>query len=114
VIFEGLARGRVRRSQRTGLRCEERETLGSTATRAPLDADEVAKPVGVITVPVRPRTHTGAVSVVPRGDSALRLNVHLHVLVLDGVYVRDAAGKLGSMRSRRRRATKQLQKALRA
>ena len=32
---------------------------------------------------------TGAVSVVQRGDSALRLNVHFHVLVLDGVYVRE-------------------------
>jgi hypothetical protein len=34
------------------------------------------------------------VSVVQRGDSALRLNVHFHVLVLDGVYVRDALGTL--------------------
>ena len=33
-------------------------------------------------------------SVVQRGDSALRLNVHFHVLVRDGVYVRDADGKL--------------------
>ena len=33
---------------------------------------------------------TGAVSVIQRGDSALRLNVHFHVLALDGVYVRDA------------------------
>ncbi len=32
---------------------------------------------------------TGAVSVIQRGDSALRLNVHFHVLVLDGVYVRQ-------------------------
>jgi hypothetical protein len=45
-------------------------------------------------LPARTRAHTGAVSVVQRGDSALRLNVHFHVLVLDGVYVRDAAGKL--------------------
>src|SRR5688572_5425812 len=34
--------------------------------------------------------HTGAVCAVQRTDSALRLNVHLHVLALDGVYVRDA------------------------
>ena len=34
---------------------------------------------------------TGAVSVIQRGDSALRLNVHFHVLVLDGVYVREVA-----------------------
>ena len=33
--------------------------------------------------------HTGAVSVIQRGDSALRLNVHFHVLALDGVYVRE-------------------------
>ncbi len=32
---------------------------------------------------------TGAVSVIQRGDSALRLNVHFHVLALDGVDVRD-------------------------
>ena len=34
--------------------------------------------------------HTGAVCAVQRTDSALRLNVHLHVLSLDGVYVRDS------------------------
>lgn len=34
--------------------------------------------------------HTGAVCAVQRTDGALRLNVHLHVLALDGVYVRDA------------------------
>jgi hypothetical protein len=34
--------------------------------------------------------HTGAVCAVQRTDSALRLNVHLHVLALDGVHVRDA------------------------
>ncbi len=33
--------------------------------------------------------HTGAVAAIQRTDSALRLNVHAHVLVLDGVYVRD-------------------------
>jgi hypothetical protein len=33
--------------------------------------------------------HTGAVAVVQRADSALRLNVHVHALALDGVYVRD-------------------------
>lgn len=33
--------------------------------------------------------HTGAVCAVQRTDGALRLNVHLHVLALDGVYVRD-------------------------
>ncbi|MCC6214455.1 MAG: transposase [Polyangiaceae bacterium] len=33
--------------------------------------------------------HTGAVAVVQRADSALRLNVHVHALALDGVYVRE-------------------------
>jgi hypothetical protein len=33
--------------------------------------------------------HTGAVSIVQRFDSALRLNVHPHTLVIDGVYVQD-------------------------
>jgi len=37
------------------------------------------------------RMHTGAVAVVQRADSALRLNVHVHALALDGVYVRDGA-----------------------
>jgi hypothetical protein len=37
---------------------------------------------------------SGAVCFLQRFDSALRLNVHLHVLVLDGVYVRDADGRL--------------------
>lgn len=38
---------------------------------------------------------TGAVSVIQRADSSLRLNVHFHVLALDGVYVReDSAARL--------------------
>ena len=35
------------------------------------------------------RASTGAVASIQRTDSALRLNVHFHVLALDGVYVRD-------------------------
>jgi len=35
----------------------------------------------------------GAVTVIQRFDSALRLNVHAHTLVLDGVYVRGADGE---------------------
>jgi Putative transposase len=35
--------------------------------------------------------HTGAVAAIQRTDSALRLNVHVHVLALDGVYVRERA-----------------------
>ena len=37
---------------------------------------------------------TGSLCVVQRTDGALRLNVHLHVLALDGVYTEDAAGEL--------------------
>ena len=36
----------------------------------------------------------GAVTFIQRGDSSLRLNVHFHCLVLDGVYVRDERGVL--------------------
>jgi hypothetical protein len=35
---------------------------------------------------------TGTVTVIQRFDSALRLNVHMHTLVLDGVYVSDGEG----------------------
>jgi hypothetical protein len=37
---------------------------------------------------------TGLVAVVQRTDGSLRLNVHLHCLGLDGVYVRDQHGVL--------------------
>ncbi len=33
--------------------------------------------------------HTGAVTLIQRLGSALNLNVHLHMLFLDGVYVED-------------------------
>jgi hypothetical protein len=36
----------------------------------------------------------GAVTFIQRADSSLRLNVHFHCLVLDGVYVRGPAGPL--------------------
>jgi len=38
--------------------------------------------------------HTGAIAAAQRTDSALRLNVHFHILALDGVYVRDAKDAL--------------------
>lgn len=41
--------------------------------------------------------HTGAITFVQRFDSALRLNVHSHVLALDGVYVEGEAGALSFM-----------------
>jgi Putative transposase/Transposase zinc-binding domain len=37
---------------------------------------------------------SGAVVAIQRTDSALRLNVHLHVLALDGAYVREPEGAL--------------------
>jgi len=38
--------------------------------------------------------HAGAVTFVQRADAALRLSPHLHVLGLDGVYVRGSSGSL--------------------
>ena len=38
--------------------------------------------------------HTGAVTILQRFDSAVRLNVHPHTLALDGVYVRDESSGL--------------------
>ena len=35
------------------------------------------------------QAHSGAVTILQRFDSALRLNPHAHTLALDGVYVRD-------------------------
>ena len=35
------------------------------------------------------QAHTGAVTIVQRFDSALRLNVHPHTLVIDGVYIQQ-------------------------
>lgn len=40
------------------------------------------------------QAHTGSVLFIQRFDSALRLNVHGHLLSLDGVYVRGADGAL--------------------
>jgi len=44
----------------------------------------------ILDLPSVADAHTGAIAAVQRTDSALRLNVHFHILVLDGVYVRDA------------------------
>lgn len=38
--------------------------------------------------------HTGAVTLIQRFGSALNLNVHFHILFLDGVYAEDAYGKM--------------------
>ena len=45
--------------------------------------------------------HTGSVTVVQRFGSALRLNVHYHILVLDGGYSGDADGRLTFHRARK-------------
>jgi len=36
--------------------------------------------------------HTGAVTLIQRFGSALNLNVHLHMIFVDGVYLTDGAG----------------------
>ncbi len=38
--------------------------------------------------------HTGAVTLIQRFGSALNLNVHFHLLALDGAYAEDAYGKI--------------------
>ncbi len=38
--------------------------------------------------------HTGAVTLIQRWGSALNLNIHFHMLYLDGVYAEDAYGKI--------------------
>jgi hypothetical protein len=40
------------------------------------------------------QAHTGAVTIVQRLDSALRLNVHPHSLVIDGVYIQQGDSEL--------------------
>lgn len=45
--------------------------------------------------------HTGTVTVIQRFDSALRLNVDFHTLVLDGVHVKSDNGVLRFLRMRR-------------
>jgi len=40
------------------------------------------------------QAHSGAVTILQRFDSALRLNPHAHTLALDGVYVRDESSGL--------------------
>ena len=40
----------------------------------------------------RAQANTGAVTLIQRFGSALNLNVHFHLLVIDGVYVEEANG----------------------
>jgi hypothetical protein len=44
----------------------------------------------------RQRARTGAVTLIQRFGSALNLNLHFHMLFLDGVYVVGANGKVAS------------------
>jgi len=53
-----------------------------------------AKPI--LDLPSVADAHTGAIAAVQRTVSALRLNVHFHVLALDGVYVRTIPMTLSS------------------
>ena len=46
----------------------------------------------------RKRARTGAVTLIQRFGSALNLNVHFHMLFLDGVYVVGADGRLQRFR----------------
>lgn len=43
----------------------------------------------------------GAVAIIQRFGGALNLNIHIHALVLDGVFARDAAGTVGFHPARR-------------
>lgn len=47
----------------------------------------------------RREAHTGAVTLIQRFGSALNLNIHFHMLFLDGVYVQDDAGHYGFRRT---------------
>jgi hypothetical protein len=42
----------------------------------------------------RTTAHTGAVTLVQRFGSALNLNVHFHILFIDGVYQKKCKGQL--------------------
>jgi hypothetical protein len=52
----------------------------------------------------RSEAQTGAVTVAQRSDASLRLNLHLHALMLDGVYVREPGGVRFEALQRRGRA----------
>ena len=46
------------------------------------------------TAPTKQQAHTGGVAVVQRFGSALNLNPHFHMLMLDGVYYNSSSGQL--------------------
>lgn len=48
----------------------------------------------MLDLPSMSDAHTGGVTFIQRFDSALRLNVHVHSVFLDGVFVRDDDGLL--------------------
>jgi len=55
-----------------------------------LDRSLCKRAKAVLDLPSVADAHTGAIAAVQRTDSAIRLNVHFHILALDGVTVRDA------------------------
>ena len=57
-------------------------TIGATVTG--VDLNRIDDPAG----PMRATADTGAVTLIQRFGSAANLNIHLHCLVLDGVYRR--------------------------
>jgi len=59
-----------------------------------LDRSLCKRAKAILDLPSVADAHTGAIAAVQRTDSALRLNVHFHVLALDGVTVRDAKDAL--------------------
>ena len=63
---------------------------------APRDTNRKLGPIGSFLVKKAGFTHreakTGAVTLIQRFGSALNLNIHFHMLFLDGVYEIDASG----------------------
>ena len=55
-----------------------------------LDRSLCKRAKAILDIPSVADAHTGAIAAVQRTYRGVRLNVHFHVLALDGVYVRDA------------------------
>jgi hypothetical protein len=72
-----------------------RALLGDLRRRARLDGLPAGRPsTGAPGGPIRGAGRGGGVAILQRFGAALNLNVHIHALVLDGVYVEDAGGGL--------------------
>jgi hypothetical protein len=68
---------------------------GGVARRRLPPAGDQARAVGLA------QPHGGAVAIIQRFGGALHLNVHIHALVLDSVFARDASGAVGVHPARR-------------